>query len=167
MKIIRYTYFSEVWLVPRKTGGYIPATLRDPKAEVVWALNQATWGAPWGKSLKVYASDLSSVEIEHNVCRIRFANEGKNSILDSILKWSSCQRSVKLHSECRLQPAVLPVHEEFVKVHLFNLLIRFMVILFLVFNTSGEGRPDSGPLDPSPLQDQGPPIPDQVWRTVA
>ena len=36
--------FSEVWLVPRKTGGYIPATLCDPKAEVVRALNWATSG---------------------------------------------------------------------------------------------------------------------------
>ena len=115
--IIDDTCFSEVWLVPRKTGGYIPATFRDPKAEVVRALNQATWGAPRGKSLKVYPSDLSSVEVVNNVCRIRFAAEGKNSILESILKWSGCQRSVTLHSECRLQPAVLPVHEELVKVY--------------------------------------------------
>ena len=92
--------FSEVWLVPRKTGGYIPATFHDPKAEVIRALNWATWGAPWGKSLKVFPSDLSSVEVTNNVCRVRFAIEGKGSILESILKWSGCQRSVTLHSEC-------------------------------------------------------------------
>ena len=96
---------------PPKTGGYIPATLHDPKVEVVQA--------PQGKLLKVLPSDLSSVEIEHNVCRIRFANMGKGSILDSILSWSGCRQSVKLGTECRLQTAVLPVHEELVKVQIF------------------------------------------------
>ena len=119
MIIIVYLFLplsSEVWLVPHKTGGYIPATFSDPKAEVVRALNRATSGAPQGKSLKVYASDLSCVEIEKNVCKIWFALSRKGMILESLLGWSGCRRSVMLGCECRLQPAVLPALEELVKV---------------------------------------------------
>ena len=96
--------------------GLSPAKLVGISQLLSVTQKRATWSAPRGKSLKVYPSDLSSVEIECNVCRIRFANSGKNSILESILTWSGCRRSVKLRSECHIQPAVLPAHEELIKV---------------------------------------------------
>ena len=77
------------------------------------------------------------MEVENNVCKIRFAQSGKGTILMSLLGWSGCRRSAMLGCECRLQPAVLPAHEELVKVKGNNYCIIACILydICLVSNT--------------------------------
>ena len=134
---INYTYFlSEVWLVPKNSGGFIPTTFRCLMAEVVRALNHATSGAKQGSSLKVYIEDLISTEIQNGVARVRFTTSGKGSLIEALLGWSATKCSVKLGCECRLQPAVLPAHEDLVKSTHYIILGPLFVLtedLFILF----------------------------------
>ena len=116
--------FSELWLVPVKKGPRVPTTFRNPKKDVVRALNLATPGSHQGRSLRVYEEDLSSIECEVNILCIRFVAEGQDTPLGRLLNWSTLRRPVKLPAECRLQPAVFPRYEEMLK-----------VILILIINS--------------------------------
>ena len=108
--------FSELWLVPVKKGVRVPTTFRNPKKDMARALNLATRGSHQGRSLRVYEEDLSSIECESNILRVCFVAEGRDTPLGRLLSWSTLRRPVKLPAECPLQPAVLPPHEEMLKV---------------------------------------------------
>ena len=99
-----------------KRGARVPTTFSNPKKEVVRALNLATRGSHQGDELRVYEEDLSSVECEANILRVRFVAEGRDTPLGRLLNWSNLRRPVRLPAECRIQPAVLPRHEEMLKV---------------------------------------------------
>ena len=109
-------YPSELWLVPVKRGARVPTTFQNPKKDVVRALNLATQGSRQGGELRVEVEDLSSVECVSNILRVRFVAEGRDTPLGRLLNWSIFRRPVRLPVECRLQPAVLPRHEEMLKV---------------------------------------------------
>ena len=109
-------FSSELWLVPVKRGSRVPTTFSNPKKEVARAFNLATRGSHQGDELRVFEEDLSSVECEGNVLRVRFVAEGRDTPLGRLLHWSNLGRPVKLPVECRIQAAVLPRHEELLKV---------------------------------------------------
>ena len=98
---------------------------RNPKKDVVRALNLATQGSRQGGELRVYEEDLSSVECESNILRVRFVAEGRDTTLGRLLNWSNLRRPVRLPAECRLQPVVLPRHEEMLKVSNFSYYFYF------------------------------------------
>ena len=109
-------FCSELWLVPAKRGTRVPTTFRNPKKEVVRAFNFATRSSHQGEELRIFEDDLGSVEIEGNVLRVRFVAEGRDTPLGRILHWSNLGRPVRISVDCRVQAAVLPRHEEILKV---------------------------------------------------
>ena len=99
-----------------KRGSKVPTTFRCPKKEVARAFNLATRSSHQGEELRIYEEDLGSVEVEGNVLRVRFVAEGRDTPLGRILHWSNLGRSVRISVDCRVQAAVLPRHEEILKV---------------------------------------------------